>query len=478
MAFFKSRVRWFCLLSVFVSVYGHSSELPGKWQGNLSIGQQLVPIIFNVSGNGGQFSATMDSPLQGAKDIPVKSVEVSGEQVIFDISVAGARYESTLTDATLSGTWIQSGQRFELVMTKGEVQAPVKTVNRPQEPKAPVPYHVENVTFTNNTHGVKLAGTLTLPDDPKAAVVLVSGSGPQDRDQLSMGHKTFWVLADYLSRNGIAVLRYDDRGVGESLGVFEGATSYDFAHDASAAIDFLKQHHALNQLSIGIIGHSEGGLIAPIVADMNRNTGFIALLAAPSQNGRFVSENQIYRILLSNGLTARAAKLGSAITTQLNEIILANPAMPVAQLRGALLAAYAEQWKSLPNEVKAQLKKLGGGSLPEPRLKTLTGDWYKAFLTHNPVSYLAKLEIPVFALYAENDVQVSAKEHADLMHETLLKTGNTLSKTLVLPGHNHMFQESETGAMSEYQHIEQTLSPALLNHVNSWILSALSFQRN
>ncbi len=284
-----------------------------------------------------------------------------------------------------------------------------------------------------------------------------------------MGHRTFWVLADHLSRNGIAVLRYDDRGVGKSEGLFDSSTSYDFAEDASSAISFLAQQSELSASKIGIIGHSEGGLIAPIVANINPAVDFIVLLAGPSRSGRFVSENQMRKILLSNGVSTETAEAGSSITKSLNDVVLNNVTLPRDQLAEKLLEAYATQWQQIPQSSKQQLQQLGGGSLPAQRIKMLGSPWYQAFLQHEPVKYLSKLTIPTYALYGSRDVQVSADDHAEVMRNAL--NHEKASKVDVLTDHNHLFQRSETGAMTEYQHIEETLSPVALSAINDWIHS-------
>ena len=315
-----------------------------------------------------------------------------------------------------------------------------------------------------------MAGTLTLPENPKAAVVLVSGSGPQDRDQLFMGHKTFLVLADYLSRNGIAVLRYDDRGVGESEGKFEDATSYEFAEDASAAVTYLSGLKALRDARIGIIGHSEGGLVAPVVAKQNERVNFIVLLAGPSRSGKFISQNQMKTILASNGLSEDAAIAGSGITAELNRIVLENSHLSKLAARQKLIDGYQARWQQLPHEIQTQLKSLGGGTLPEPRITMLLSPWYKAFLQHEPKQYLSTLNIPILALFAEKDVQINAKAHLESMQQAI-RNSSPMSKVEVLADHNHLFQTAVTGAMSEYQQIEETLSQRTLTLVEDWIMS-------
>ena len=332
-----------------------------------------------------------------------------------------------------------------------------------------MPYNVSNVSFENKRAGIRLAATLTMPEQPVAAVVLVSGSGPQDRDQLFMGHRTFLVLADQLSRQNIAVLRYDDRGVGDSEGIFSEATSFDFASDTSAAVNYLASLPHLNGLNIGVIGHSEGGLIAPIVATNNTKVNFIALLAGPSKQGRFISENQMKAILSSNGMPETTAIAGASITKALNDTVLAHQDLNKAQLSQKLTQTYQEKWQQLPAQAQAQLKSLGGGSLPQGRINMLTSKWYKTFLEHDPKTFIEPLTIPILALFAEKDVQIDAKTHYPDMLE-MLKDKHSHSKVKILASHNHLFQVAKTGAMSEYQQIEQTLSLEVLSNLSDWIV--------
>lgn len=310
-----------------------------------------------------------------------------------------------------------------------------------------------------------------MPDEPKAGVILISGSGPQNRDQLFMGHRPFWVIADQLTKQGIAVLRYDDRGVADSEGNFDTATSYDFAEDASGAINFLQQVDKLKQKSVGVIGHSEGGLIAPVLASINQQVAFAILLAGPSRTGKFVSENQMIKILLSNGVSKTTAHAGSNITKALNNVVLNSSSLDKEALIAKLKLTYQQSWDALTADSKNQLQRLGGGSLTQARIKMLTGDWYKVFLQHEPVTYLSTIEVPTLALFGEKDVQISTADHYPMMQQALLKSGHSSSQVHVLKDHNHMFQKSKTGAMSEYQQIEETISADTLSVMTQWILT-------
>ena len=242
----------------------------------------VLRLVFNVSLSGDALGATMDSPDQGARGIAVSRVELSGSNVLFEVKAAGGSYTGVLTaDASLiDGTWKQSGQGFPVQLKR---QEGAFVLDRPQEPKPPFPYVSIEVTFPNAKANVQLPGTLTVPPGPGPfpGVVLVTGSGPQDRNEELLGHKPFLVIADFLTRSGIAVLRYDDRGVGRSTGTFAKGTTLDFADDAEAAFTFLAARPEVARRRMGILGHSEGGLIGPMVASRNAAVGFLVLLARP-----------------------------------------------------------------------------------------------------------------------------------------------------------------------------------------------------
>lgn len=259
-----------------------AQEISGKWYGMLKLPGTELTIVVNISKTeAGAYTATMDSPDQGAFGIPVNSVTFENKQLELKIDALQAAYKAELVDMVLKGTFTQMGQDLNLNLSQEEIKKPKAL--RPQEPQKPYPYHDEEVTFTNSKAGIKLAGTLTLPNKSGKfpAVVLISGSGPQNRDEEVFGHKPFLVLADYLTRNGIAVLRFDDRGVNLSEGDHSTATSADFATDVESAVAYLKTRSEIDHKKIGLMGHSEGGLIAPMVAAKDKSIAFIVLLAGP-----------------------------------------------------------------------------------------------------------------------------------------------------------------------------------------------------
>jgi hypothetical protein len=274
-------------ISLYAQNTTNRSILPGSWMGKLSTNGIDLRLVFNLKLNDNDsLIATLDSPDQGAKNIPMGIVILDDKKLTIKAPALLGEYNGTITsDSTIDGTWTQRGASFTVNLKKLKAAF---TVNRPQEPKPPFPYTSEDVTFINNKFNIKLAGTLTIPAGPGPfkAVIMITGSGAQNRNEELMGHKPFLVIADYLSRNGIAVLRYDDRGVGGSQGNYSEATSEDLATDAEAAFNYLKNNPKINQKEIGFIGHSEGGLIAPIVAVSNHDVGFIVSLAGPGVTGQ------------------------------------------------------------------------------------------------------------------------------------------------------------------------------------------------
>lgn len=338
--------------------------------------------------------------------------------------------------------------------------------NRPQEPKEPFSYTSENITFINySADNIPLAGTLTLPNDIKnpPVAILISGSGPQDRNEELLGHKPFLVLADYLTNHGIGVLRYDDRGVGESKGDFNTATTFDFVTDVEAAIDYLKSRNDVDTSKLGLIGHSEGGLIAPMVASKNKDVAFIILLAGPAVNGAeillsqsrkagelagtpqaFLDENEklasiIYDIIRAN---TEEEIIKTKITNALNDYKTNNPLSPL-----------------VPHITPVMIAQ---------QLSILKSDWLCNFIRIEPKDYLEKTTCPVLALNGSKDIQVLPDINLKGIKNGLANNKDVTTKEL--DGLNHLFQTAETGNVQEYGKIEETFAPIALEIIKDWIL--------
>ncbi len=440
-------------------------SITGSWLGKINTGAIELRVIFNLSVAGNDsLVATLDSPDQGAKNIKLGPVTFTGKTLKISAAVLMAEYNGTIKNDTLiTGTWMQGGATLPLDLVKLKSAF---TIDRPQEPKPPFPYRSEDVTFTNNKFNITLAGTVTIPQGtgPFPAVILITGSGPQNRDEEIMGHKPFLVIADYLTRHGIAVLRYDDRGVGKSQGTSSGATTADLATDAEAAFDFLKSYPDINPKFIGLLGHSEGGLIAPMVASSNPSVAFIVSLAGPGVTGEQIILRQAQDISRLSGVSESAIKENTEINKRLYAVLKEEKDNQKAEVK--IIDLYKEildkKKTSKEDEEKAvnQLKaSFGAGSYT----------WFRYFIMTNPATFWSKVKCPVLALNGEKDLQVAADENLPAIEKALKSGGNRSVKTIMLPGLNHLFQHCKTGLPAEYSSIDETFSPEVLKIIADWI---------
>jgi pimeloyl-ACP methyl ester carboxylesterase len=343
-----------------------------------------------------------------------------------------------------------------------------QVVKRPQNPLVPYPYYSEEVRFPNDSGNVTLAGTLTLPSKSGKypVVVLISGSGPQNRDEEIFDHKPFLILADHLTRNGIGVLRYDDRGVGQSTGKFETATSLDFSYDAQSAIQYLKTRKDIDTTEIGIMGHSEGGLVAPMVAARSRDIAFMVLLAAPAMELKKA-------LLLQDGLIAKAYGMSDDkvkklvdINDQIYDIVIQSS--DLIKLKANITAIANQHMHEIPDQRIPD--NMTREQYVKARIESLSSIWAQYMLKHDPGKILEDVKCPVLAINGEKDLQVVPKENLAAISLALKKGGNTNVTTKEFPNLNHLFQECETGSPEEYKKIEQTFAPVALNEISGWIL--------
>ena len=428
-----------------------------KLSGTLEVMGAKLPLVLNVyQSPEGNLIGSVDSPAQGAYGIAVEKVTISDTNIVFNVTSIGGKYEGKQTGPDqYEGDWTQGGKSFLLKI------APLK---RPQEPKD-FPYKVEDVVFTNSKADIKLAGTLTTPksDGPFPAVVLISGSGPQNRNEELMSHKPFLILSDHFTRNGIAVLRYDDRGTAESEGDFSTATSFDFADDAAAAVAFLKSHPGF--FSIGLAGHSEGGVIAPIVANQSEDVDFIILMAGSGLTGKEILELQGQLILQQTEITLEGLEVYKKTQSAMLQIVV-----DIENNEEALkkLLVVSEVYRDLSQQDQQII-----GYNPETfeaALKALLSPWMRTFLTLDPRSVLEKMTIPVLAINGEKDLQVPAKENLSEIKAALERGGNTNHEIHELKNLNHLFQTCETGAIGEYGIIEETFNEEAMDLMTQWIL--------
>lgn len=339
------------------------------------------------------------------------------------------------------------------------------TKKRPQEPTEPYPYISENVTFQNEAANIKLSGTLTLPKNETdfPVVILISGSSPHNRNQEIAGHKPFLVIADHLTRNGIGVLRYDDRGVGQSEGVYEIAAYDDRVSDVLNAITYLKTKKNINSNKIGLIGHSEGGLIAAMTAEQSKNVDFIILMAAPGLTGYDM-------VLLQTEISKKTA--GANETEIQKEIALLKSIFDIAINSDNLDESKSNLTDSLLNQIKNQPGQfpegLNAGDLNQ-MIEAFTSPWFQRILKSNPDASLRNVDCPVMAINGGKDMQILPRENLNAIKKSLAKGGNEQVTIMEIPNLNHLFQEAQTGLTQEFKTIEQTFSPVALEEITNWI---------
>ncbi len=460
------------LMLVILPIAVHASDpgdIIGHWTGILSFSGMELRIVFHITeGEDGALAATMDSPDQGASGIPTSGVSFDGDSLVVEVAISqGAYYAKYYSDSLFfDGEWRQAGFVLPLRLERAGEIIPAA---RPQEPERPFPYIEEEVVFENAGAGIRLAGTLTIPegDGPFPAVVLVSGSGPQDRDESVMGHRPFLVLSDHLTRNGIAVLRYDDRGVGSSKGDHGTATTADFATDARAAFEYLAARKETDPALAGLAGHSEGGIIVSMVAADYGDIGFIVLLAGPGLRGSDILLTQNVALLRYQGASDEVIRKRTEQLRQ--EYGVLDEFWVDEESRKAIIAistSYLEKYT--PEEI--EMYGFTEAAVKQ-RADILVTPWFRFFMRYDPASALVKVGCPVLAMNGEKDMQVDPGKNLPAIEKALKDGGNKEYVIKEMPGLNHLFQTAETGSPSEYAAIEETMSPAALEMVSGWILS-------
>jgi len=443
------------LLTIVLSSVALSQDITGDWQGELKFQGNALGINFHINKTENGFASTMDVPLQGVEGYKSDATTYIDSLLTIQIKELGIQYQGKLAlKDTIVGNFSQNGMSFKLNLKRGN-----NLPNRPQEPKPPYDYVIKEVSYKSTTDDVVLAGTLSLPkgDGPFPAVMLLSGSGPQDRNSSIFGHKPFLLLAHELTQSGIAVLRFDERGVGESGGRTSEMTMATQMGDAQAGINYLLSNNQINRTKIGLLGHSLGGILAPKLAIEN-DIDFLVLLAAPGVNGDAMMLKQRKDLLKLRGATDKQ----------------------IEGTNGMLASLYSELRKSsledeaLKTELQKKLAVKYQSTIPEKELNEMVNsivdnEELMAILKSSPANYFQKVSCPVLALNGSKDFQVSAKENLAAIEKALSDGGNTAIETHELEGLNHLFQDSDTGDISEYQVIEQTMSPEVLRLITEWV---------
>ncbi|WP_243346825.1 alpha/beta hydrolase family protein [Parabacteroides sp. FAFU027] len=455
--------------ALFIALCNVSAkEVTGDWNGTLNINGMKLRVVFHILKTDKGYSATMDSPDQGAKGIPMTSATYDNKTLTLLYDAAKINYSGQVINSdSIAGTFTQMGISFPLGLSrKASVSDKPK---RPQEPTPPFPYKSENITFTHTTEKFTLAGTFTYPANGKnfPVVVLISGSGPQNRDEEIMGHKPFLVLADYLTRNGIAVLRFDDRGCYDSKGDFSRATTNDFVTDVESAIAYLKTRKEINPKKIGLIGHSEGGIIAPLVASHNKDVSYIVMIAGTGAPGSEILLRQQELIGRVNGAKEEDLNTTKDLNSHIFKMI--HDISNTDTLKARIAAYLLQKSKELPES------KIPPGSnindIIDIQLKQITNPWMLNFLRYDPAPTLTKVHCPVLAIIGSKDLQVPADINIPAIEKALKQGGKKKYTVKELPGLNHLLQECKTGSPNEYPQIEQTISPTALSLITGWIKS-------
>jgi pimeloyl-ACP methyl ester carboxylesterase len=445
-----------------------SQDITGNWSGKAKRGDKEITFVFNIEQENSVYSTTMNVPTFRVSGIKPSTTTFTNGTLIIDGSNVGMSYVGVFNkqEQQFEGTYKEGGVELILNLKKGAVE--IADSRRSQEPVKPYSYYEEDVVFKNTEAKIELTGTLTLPNKNEKfpVVILISGSGPQDRDESFMGHKPFLVLADHLTKQGIGVLRFDDRGHGESTGDFGTATTEDFSKDVLSAIAYLKTRNDVDVKHIGLIGHSEGGIIAPLAANNSKDIAFMVLLASTGISGAELS------VMQSKALRQFPVKDEVAYeknTRKAIAIVTSNKSK--SEIKEELTTHYNNFLRPILTSLNVPGNNIN--AFIDGQLKTSLTPWSRYFLQYNPADEIEKLQIPVLSLNGSKDTQVNAKVNQEGIGNAMIKGGNKDYKILELENLNHFFQECETGKMDEYRKIEQTFSPAALKEISNWILKRI-----
>lgn len=439
------------VLAILISLLScRSQTIDGAWEGKIDLSGRSLRLVFHFSPD----KITMDSPDQGAKSIECEKVFLSGDSVNLTVKKLMVNYSGHLEGDKIVGTFVQGPVKLPLILSKGTTK-----VTRPQTPQPPFPYLTEEITVNNDKGGSVLAGTLTIPADADSKtpiVIMVTGSGQQNRDEELFEHKPFAVIADYLARNGVASLRYDDRGMVNSTGDILSATTADFAGDAEAVMKWVRSQNRFG--ATGILGHSEGGLIAYMLGAKADGPDFIVSIAGPTVQGKDIIAWQNKVALLKSGVSETDAENFRTAITKAFEYKLENP--EITEVSDEMIEELYPGYKSTPMIVNL------ANSIKNMLVSKPDNYWMIYFLKYNPADDLKSLKIPAFLIYGEKDRQVPPELNSALASQ-LVPT----AKVVTYPDLNHLMQHAITGNVEEYKNIEETISPEVLADILDFIKS-------
>ncbi|MBL0336471.1 MAG: alpha/beta fold hydrolase [Chitinophagaceae bacterium] len=442
----------------------------GTWAGVLNVGVELRIVFHFESPDGKTLKGRGDSPDQGAFGFPLDTVFIENEKLNLQLKGVNASFAGTLVnDTTMEGIFTQGA---DIPLTLKKTSQPVKKMERPQTPKAPFPYKAVDVRYQNADKSISFGATITIPDGqgPFPAVVMITGSGVQNRDEEILGHKPFAVIADYLTRRGIIVLRVDDRGIGTTTRGDSTVTSADFAKDVSAGVDYLLTRTEVNKKRIGLVGHSEGGMIAPMVATSRKDISFIVLLAGPGVKIAELMKAQSKAVVQTTGISEKAVTAFGNYYEAIIGLVISGE----KDLHGACQKVIQHWVATTDPEI---VKEIGlTDKIDQDKTANLIADefnkpWFRYFLQFDPQPYLQKLKCKVLALNGDKDIQVIASQNIPGIEAALKKSKSPAYETHILPGLNHLFQHCKACDVKEYGSLEETFSEDVLKMMVEWILS-------
>lgn len=465
----KGRYLLIILLFTTTNIFAQN-KAEGTWLGSLNAGSALR-VIFHINNEkDGQLHATMDSPDQGAKGISFSSVQINGDSIILKMEMIKGGFSGIFkTDTIIEGTWKQGGKTIPLMLRK---TMKIDELKRPQTPKPPFSYVSKDVEYDNADKTVHLGATITFPATGSKfpAAILISGSGQQDRDESIFEHKPFAVIADYLTNQGFAILRVDDRGKGQSKGDLISATSADFAKDVETSLAFLKTQPQIDTTKIGLIGHSEGGLIAAIVGSLHKEISFMVLLASPGENGASLLAEQNEALLRSGGLDSLTADSYKKLFLE-QALAIVNANDQSAAYSNAQMIY--QTWKSKVSSKTIEALGFGSDSAAisdiRGKVKGFNSPWMKYFVKSDASKLFAKTAAKVLALNGSKDIQVIPTSNINGIQMALKKSKSKSYKTIIIPGLNHLFQHCKTCTINEYGQLEETISPEVLGIMGNWL---------
>ena len=469
----KNTVILCALLLYITNVAAQTKNIEGTWQGIMNAGKELTIIFHFTKAGNNAYTGTFDVPEQNAKGIALSNVTATGDSLDAELAAAHIAYKGAwVNDSVINGLWLQNGASLPLTLKRTTWQQPAETV-KPQTPVPPFSYNSDDMEYDNADKTVHFGATLTYPKGGGSfpTALLITGSGQQDRDETIFGHKPFAVLADYLTKKGYAVLRVDDRGIGKTTGSLTNVTSADFAADVEAGIAYLKTRAEVNKNKLGLIGHSEGGAIAPMVAATHPELNFIVLWAGPIAGGLKINVAQNGYSLQQAGIDSTAVLAFMQLHTK--ELMLFGNAVNVTALNTQVKLVYDEWKKQQPQPVINGLYATDTTVVGQSIYKIYDGlynlAWMRFFILHSFAADLAKVHCNVLAINGTMDKQVDAVMNLQAVDSIMKKNNNPHYKTVALTGLNHLLQPAVTGNVDEYATIPVTIAPEALKTIGDWL---------